>query len=557
MFNGRNASPFRYDRMLSPFLFIDSVHLPAAGNFRFGFETYSDLLDLPVPSINLDTNRGLSLIRVALGSRREQMLFLDHYQRIAKDFFGGIAYHSVVSPGFLLNSFALQRYFKLHLNLRKKWLNSSFLFDYGKVEADENGGVIPGQSVDGLTRSAFEGLQTFLRDDKRKLRRYRIQYFNEVPLLNFNKGDSLKRLNRISIHAGLNWTRWGTSYSGTADDVFYPAIYKDSSTTFDTSGFFRMQAIPGLSYTIGSSTDTFKVETGLQWNRITQRIDSIRSEFEYAALYADLNWIHQNLRAGFQLSKVISIKSFNQNDVSLFSLLEWMNRSTEWWQPGVRINSGYSKLSPSVTSLSYVSNHFTWTNDFTKETRIWIKPSLFFFNGRVRIFAGWYRFTDLILYNEKALPFQADANQSLLSAGINGDFLLGKFRIIAQARYTSASGKLIRVPEQAAFLRLAYRNRFFKKATFAEFGTTVYGLSSYTANLFMPATSVFYLGADGDIPVHANWDVFANVDFGKATVTLLLQRLNNAFFGGESFVAPGYPAPSNTFKLVLNWKLFN
>jgi hypothetical protein len=557
MVNARNASPFRYDRMLSPFLFNDSVHLPAARDFRFGFEIYNDLLDLTVPSIDLDTNRGLSLIRVALGSRREQMLLLDHYQRIAKNFFGGIAYHSVVSPGFLLNSFALQRYFKLHLKLRKTWLNSSFLFDYGKVEADENGGIIPGQSVDGLTRSEFEGLQTFLRDDKRKLRRYRIQYFNEVPLLNFNKGDSLKHLNRISIHAGLNWTRWGTSYSGTADDIFYPVIYKDSSTTFDTSGFFRLQAIPALSYSIGSLTDTLRVEAGLQWNRISQRIDSIRSEFEFSALYADLNFIHQNLHAGFQLSKVISTVSFNQNDVSLFSLVEWKNKSVNWWQPGVRINFGYSKLSSPVTSLFYVSNHFTWTNDFTKETRIWIKPSLFFFNGRARIFADWYRFTDLILYDEKALPFQAEEDQSLVNAGISGDFLIRKFRVIAQVRYTSSSGKLIRVPEQSAFLRLSYRNRFFKKNTFAEVGTTVYGFSSYTANLFMPATSLFYLGADGDIPLHSNWDVFANVDFGKATITLLLQRLNNAFFGGESFVAPGYPAPSNTFKLVLNWKLFN
>jgi hypothetical protein len=74
---------------------------------------------------------------------------------------------------------------------------------------------------------------------------------------------------------------------------------------------------------------------------------------------------------------------------------------------------------------------------------------------------------------------------------------------------------------------------------------------------FMPATGAQYLQSDQLIGGSPVVDVFFNADLGRATLTLMMQRINNSWFGGENYVAPGYPAPPTTLKFGLFWKLFN
>lgn len=553
-----SANPYRYDRMCSPFLFADSIPLLQAGMFRFGLDAYNPVLDIPTANLSLDTNRGVSSIKVALGSRREQMLLFDHYQRIAKNLHGGLSYRSIVSPGFLLNSFSLYREFNVFFDWDNHWLKSSLKFDYGKVEADENGGILPGQSVSGLSRSQYEGLRTFLQDDKRKLRRYQLLFDNDIPIIRFGDADSSSASKEIRFLANMNWVRWGTSYSGTADTGFYQAVYKDSALTFDSSGYFLFQLSPGFAYTFHTAADSFRVETFLQWNRVSPRLDVIRPVFEFTTACARLHWSRRSFQFNTLFKKVVAGNQFNEGDASASVTAIFLRPAGVSWLPSqIRVESGWSKLAPSLTAFDYSSNHFLWANSFEKETRVWVKPSFAWSRNRLRIFSALHAFNKLVLNDRLALPFQTTQALTLWSSGLAADFIIGKIRVVSLLRYVNVSNDLLRVPAISGLCRLSYRNRFFGKSTFTEIGSTFYGFSSYKANAFMPATASFFLGDVEELPGQVNWDLFANVDFGKATISLLMQRINYVFAASQSFVAPSYPAPPNTFKLVLNWKLFN
>jgi hypothetical protein len=122
-------SPFLYDRMVNPFG-LDSLLSPVAGSLRFGVNPYERLIALENPVLPLDTNFAVSNISVVLGSTREQLLFLDHHQHITKKLSATISYHSVVSPGFVLNCLSVYRRFSSSLFFNSSWVNSSFNFTY-------------------------------------------------------------------------------------------------------------------------------------------------------------------------------------------------------------------------------------------------------------------------------------------------------------------------------------------------------------------------------------------------------------------------------------------
>ena len=74
----------------------------------------------------------------------------------------------------------------------------------------------------------------------------------------------------------------------------------------------------------------------------------------------------------------------------------------------------------------------------------------------------------------------------------------------------------------------------------------------------MPATGLFYLQDQQQIaggqPV---LDVFFHAGMGRATLSLMLQRVNDGWWGGENGLAAFYPVPPRTLKFGLRWLLYN
>ena len=547
-----SGNPFIYDRMLSPFQF-DSTICPLAGDFRFGMNPYQQYLDYDPSLIPLDTNLGVSLIRIVLGSKREQLLFLDHHQRISKHLSGSVAYNSIVSPGFLLNCFSFYRRFNIGLNYESALLHSTLNFKYGRIEADENGGIKDGQSIEGISKSTFEQLQTFLPDDKRKARRYQADFKNAVLLWSTQNADSVKKFNFL-LNADFAWYKWGTAYTGTTDSAFYQNNFLDSLVTNDTSGYSYYKAQPSLSVLFSGEHSSILLNAGVGLFYLKQRIDSLKQSLDYSSTFLNLLFKTRAFSWSVDARRVIS-NNYNDGDYSLFS--EMFVGPAGNVLSGISVSVGNSEVSPEATSEYYSSNHFRWNNDFQKEKFSWLHANFSFANNAIQVYGQLTNVEHLVYFNNLSLPLQSESSSQIIMAGVKLDYCLKKWRVVGDARWMYSSKEIIRVPEFGGYLRFSFRDRFFKNALFAEFGTSFYGLSEWKSYAFMPATGISYLQSSEITGGAPTLDLFVNADIGRATLTIMLQRVNDGLFGGENYIAPGYPAPPRTLKFGVLWKLFN
>lgn len=547
------GTPFLYDRMISPFQF-DSMAISTAGEFRFGMNAYRQYLNIPAAHLPLDTHLALSQLRIVLGTKREQLIMLDHHQRLSKRMTGFLSYNNMVSPGFLLNSLSRYRRLNLNLDFTSKYFYSVLEVGFLKMTIDENGGIKPNQTVEGLSKSDYEQLSTFLPDDQRVIRRSFVNFKNEVLLLKSGTESDSSSLVKLKLYGNVSYLKFGTSYTGSSDSLYYQNEFLNAAATSDTAGYDVFSYHPGLVLTFSNRNVKGVVKSGWSKYYLSYRMDSLDATNEYSAVnfYASLSSANGYL--DLMWDRVMS--SFNMDgDVSLRANASY--RLNNFIFSGVNLSGGTAELAPEATTEFYVSNHFIWNNNFKKEKFAWVKPTVGFLNNQLMLFAQITQIENYIYFNDRALPQQSGENIEVASAGMKMDVVLRHWRFVGEVRSMNASKGYIRLPEWGAYGRFSYRSRFFKKALLTEWGVSIATAAEWKGYAFMPATGAQYLQSDQLVGGSPSMDVFLNADIGRATLTLMLQRINNKWFGGENYVAPGYPAPPTTLKFGVFWKLYN
>jgi hypothetical protein len=547
------GNPFLYDRMMSPFQF-DSLPISTAGDFRFGMNAYRQYLNIPSPTLSLDTHLALSQLRIVLGSKREQLIMLDHHQRISKRMTGFVSYNNIVSPGFLLNSISRYRRLNLNLNYKAKKMNSSLAAGFLKIKVDENGGVKPNQKVDGLSKSDYEQLATFLPDDNREIRRTFIEMKNEVLLFQSGSEVDSTTILKLNVYGNGSYFKFGSVYNGLSDSLYYSNEFLNADVTKDTAGYHYYSFHPGISFSMDNEKLHGLVKAGWSKYLLSTRIDSIEGNKEFSSVNLFATISSRNWNLDVKLDRVMS--SFvTDGDVSILTNASY-HFSNDIFS-SVNIAGGQAELAPEATSLSFVSNHFVWNNNFKKEKFTWVKPSIGLLNDRLVFYSQITQIDNYVYFNDEAQPQQRNETVRIFFTGAKADILIRHWRLMGDIRSMNSNRGYVRLPDWGAYARFSYRDRFFKKALLTEFGVSIATTAEWKSYAFMPATGALYLQSDQMVGGSPSMDVFLNADMGRATLTLMLQRINSKWFGGENYVAPGYPAPPNTLKFGVLWKLYN
>lgn len=545
--------PFQYDRLLSPFG-VEPFHAVDAGVFRFGIVPYEHLFMRQNKTLELDTNLGVSEVNVVMGSKREQLLFLDHRQRIARHMTGRLAYNSIVSPGFLLNS--LGRYQRIFsgFDFSKGRVNSTLEFQYTRLSIDENGGVLPDQVVDGLSLSDFEQLKTILPDDSRSIRVWRLDSRNEFLIA--RSSDSISTLDQAGLYLGLDagWERFGTSYTGLVDSAFYPVVFEDSLNTTDTSAYVRIGLKPALSWRWVKSDFSIRLDAGVSLMDVHSLQNGERSKGGFASPFVSFSTQFGRLMVESRCAFVLN-EWYNQGDFSWMTGLKF--RRPDGFLVGWNGFVQQRRIAPGLLFSDFKSNQFQWSNDFVKEDYLQAFGRLDFWDGRISTHVDAQRVNDWVYLNESAIPVQSVEAVSLIKSGLTLNSAWRKWQFSLRVNHAAKSGVALRYPRWSAWSRLAYKAAFFKKALKAEIGCVAYGTQDYEALAFMPITGQFYLQSGFNSGGEPVLDAFIHAAIGKATLSLVVQRLNDGLLGGEYYLAPGYPAPPRTLKFVLRWMLFN
>ncbi|MFM9056777.1 MAG: putative porin, partial [Bacteroidota bacterium] len=507
-----SKSPFVYDRLLSPFpaKWFSSTD---AGSVRFGLNPYHELMNRQPNIPALDTNKGVSVLNVMLGSKREQLLYLDHVQHLGRHVTGWINYNSIVSPGFLLNAFA--RYQRVESGFSfgdsSNKVRSQLEIAYKNLSADENGGVEDSVESVGLSFSDYEQLPTRLNDDSRRIRTLSLNSNTDIALV--SKVDS-GVTNRLDLSVDLGLDRFGSSYRGGSDSLFYTNEFISTETTFDTASYLHLFAAPTLSFSWKRQQKSFQIGLTSRLHQLEIRNDTIRNEAQFLTPEFVCSITKANWAFDFK-SVVVNSNWLNDGDKSARASLVWRNDSglisrLEFMAYG-------AELMPEYTDLSYRSNHFIWNNTFLPEQMVQATAALSFLKNSFTLAVHHQSIRNWIYADESSIPVQLGSSVSNLAADarVKVERLHWRFRL--EVRYNKVGDERLRIPDWSARLRLSRAGVLFKGALKAECGVSLYGTSSYEALGYMPATGMFYLQNDQAAGGQPVLDLFFHAGMGRAT----------------------------------------
>jgi hypothetical protein len=515
--------------------------------YRTGFTAYHHYLFRPVNYPPLDTNKARSRVHLMLGTERDQLLFIEHQQNLGKGFKGGLHYHSLVSPGFLKNQLAKQKGFGMFLGVEKRRYSALLDFKDARVTANENGGIIDTLFIETPARSDLEVIPVNLNNASVIHRRQVLSLTQSFLITN--------SVHPLRVHLDGQISREGRSYRETDPvSAFYPQVI-DTIQTYDTT-FANIGTIsPALSYhLLNDSLHKLKLKAGINTRYASERISERRREF---------NWLEYFWSARFESFRLGTF------------YLEGKHGAGDFASGNYRLNAGYTysgstkyfhsftlkataiQTEVAVTDQYYGSNHFNWDNNYLDEqfNRLSLETELM--RDHLFFSAATTTFSNKIVFNAEGLPSQLSGNRNTSELTLTGNVSAGKVGFNAYALYRPGIMQEYPQPEAEGYIRIAYRNRFFKEALNAEGGVSSFITSQFNGPYYDPATGRYrYEPTEkiGNIPVI---NLFVNLRIRTAVISVMAENFMHGWWGEPYYSGPRNPAPPRMLRISVNWLMAN
>jgi len=214
-------------------------------------------------------------------------------------------------------------------------------------------------------------------------------------------------------------------------------------------------------------------------------------------------------------------------------------------------------VKPSVFYDFYDSNHFKWTNNFSKlyNTHISGKfaiPTLYF-----KLDVSVENLTNPVYFNQQAVPKQYHGNVQILAANLQQDFHVGSFTLENQAVYQLSSHQsVIPLPDLVLYHNLYYHGLWFKVLSM-QMGVDMRYHTAYYAPSYMPATGQFYAQEQIKIGHYPMMNVYVNAHLKRTRFFAQYYHVNQFFMKGNYYSMPYYPLNPATFKMGLTWNFYD
>jgi hypothetical protein len=537
-----------YDNLISRF----SVSNYESLDFNFGVRAFYDYTHQNFVYGNLDTLKAISNLQFVLGTKREQLLFLDHKQRLAKNLIAAFSYHSLVTEGFYKHSFAKSKAINAELNYSTEKYSAFAYANFNNLESNENGGLINEGQLNGLNKNQLLQLAVNLPADTRKNKSNFYGLKQNVKLADITNDSINSRGIYLDLNVLLDKTAY--NYKGLVGD-FYDNAFLDTLNTNDTLGCINLSSILNLKYLQRSNLCTSEFSISSERNDFDILIDSLSSNFYDYSLKAGVRFSNSKWKALLNSSFVLG-NSYRNEQMFQDLFIENSNRKfiLSRFYAGVL----YSRTAAPFTYLNFISNNFIWNNSFNKlaeNTNIYAGFTLY--DEIVGLKFSSQSYKDRFFVNSSATPEQSTKIEQLNSVELELNKSIGKFYISILASYNNSNSVLLPTPEWRNESSFSYRSKFFKSALKAEFGFTVVYTSSWYAPAYMPSSGLFYLQNKSKVEGAPIVHFFTNLGIKSATIFLRIERLNYGAIGKDYTYAPGYAAPPRTLKFGVFWLLKN
>jgi hypothetical protein len=535
-----------YDNVASRFNFSP---VSPSSSFNFGLPSRKPpFFPLAHAGELKDSLKAVSKLYFSLGTKREQILFLDHIQRLSKSVRLFVNYHNLVSEGFYKNSFARNKNFLIGADFISRPFDCFGSFAIHKSEFNEFGGIDDSVVIEGLSKGDLAQLGVFLSGDKRINKESVFSYSQRVLLY----GDKIRLAGfHVNLNSSFNYFVSKSSYSGEGASSFYSDVLLDSSATADTVGYKGVIASSDLSI----SYHGFAISSGVKYSGISTRVMEASSDINDLISFATVSFAKDSLSLKIDYSRVIS--DSYRNDLSVLAVSGKADFNSKIVN-SLSLEASSSSLPAPFLYYSFSSNHFAWQNafsDFTSVNSVSIQLSAF---NKLLVLSGSYTgYKDRYFLNDASVPVVSTAIESVSSVSLGLFKSFGPVYISALGVVNSSDSKNLPVPDWQSEFRISWKHNFFKSALKAEFGVSGSYTDTWLAPAYNPALGNYYLQNDVKSEGYPVLSVFANLGIASSTLFLKMERLNYGFSDTAYYLHPGYPAPPRTIKFGVFWNLKN
>ncbi len=216
-----------------------------------------------------------------------------------------------------------------------------------------------------------------------------------------------------------------------------------------------------------------------------------------------------------------------------------------------------SSRKPSFFYNEYGSAHLEWNNDFKNidnikgfarignENNFQMKLSLDYFTGYV-------------FFNTEAMPEQVEREIFTASLKIDKKFVWGPVNHVHNVLLQKGAEGIINVPLLAYRNATWYENEIFNDVLKLRIGAELYFFSSYFADAYMPATSMFYTQKKQKTGNYPFTTAFVDVKLKRTRFSIqYTNALSELITTADYFMAFGHPNFNNRVRFSLAWTFYD
>ena len=353
-------------------------------------------------------------------------------------------------------------------------------------------------------------------------------------------------------------------YHSNIDPLYYPNIYVDSTNTFDSVSYLKIENLLFWSndaYKDYSYKNPFKLSAGIK--HICAQ-STLTYGLDYG--YVQSLWINSLLpfaKADILLGK-FTINLFAEKSISDFTVMQNNNLvkakiSYTANDHVVSISAYNSHKSPDLFYYNYFGNNYAWCNREYETIRTNNINFKYNWKDYIELSSGITNAQNMVWLDTNSLPFQTDRSAWLAQTKLNTNLKFGLFnwRTFNALQFTS-DNDVFRVPTFACKHSYFFNFTLFNKALELQTGVDFRYHTTFYADAYNPSMAAFYRQNNIEVGNYIWMDIFASLQIKHATIFLKLYHINSLWEKNPNyFVIPHYPGQDFTLQWGFVWKFFD
>lgn len=219
----------------------------------------------------------------------------------------------------------------------------------------------------------------------------------------------------------------------------------------------------------------------------------------------------------------------------------------------VRGHVEFSNMEAPWLMENFLSNHFIWHNDFSKERRLRFGGSVDLPRFGTHLEASTETLQNHIYFGSDACPVQNSGSVQVFSASLHQDLHAGILHWNNRITYqTSSNEAVIPIPKLVIYSNLYLLFRV-AKVLHVQFGMDCDYYTRYKAVAYEPSTQSFYNEHRYVVGNYPFCNLYANMKLSKARFYIMWSHFNQGLFGGKNyFTMHNYPLNPRRFQLGIS-----